>query len=469
VANFIAVDLGATSGRVAIGRVASEKIALEIVHRFSHEIVEDAEGAEDAVLWDWKLITSQVLVGIEKCLAQGQPTSLAIDSWAVDYGLLDNENKLISKVRSYRDPRTLPAFDELVSKLGQDRIYQDTGIQFLNFNTLYQLYAAKQDKSYLEADKFLLIPDLLNAELTGVISTEVTNASTTQLLDVKTRNWDYPLIELAGLRRELFTQLHEPGTEIGAIKGFGALDGIKVVAIASHDTASAVAGIPFDDRDTEAYISSGTWSLVGIESEVPITSKQALAANLTNELGAANTVRILKNVTGLWLLEECRRNWRLEGEEWSIPQLVDEASKNLEFESVIDPNDPRFRSPGEMLNRIRAYCLENGITPPRTKGEFTICILRSLAAAYKRTISEIEEVTGKNISTIHVLGGGSQISLLNQLTADACGVNVKTGPVEATLFGNIAVQALIAGVVPSLQVARSLIAKSFISEEFMPS
>ena len=465
-ANFIAVDLGATSGRVAIGRVTTEKIALEIVHRFSHEIVEDADGA---VVWDWKLITSQVLVGIEKCLTQGQPTSLAIDSWAVDYGLLDDENKLISQVRSYRDPRTLPAFDELVSKLGQDRIYQNTGIQFLNFNTLYQLYSAKQDESYLAASKFLMIPDLLNAELTGVISTEVTNASTTQLLDVKTRNWDYPLIELAGLRRDLFTQLHEPGTEIGAIKGFGALDGIKVVAIASHDTASAVAGIPFDDRDTEAYISSGTWSLVGIESDIPITSKQALAANLTNELGAANTVRILKNVTGLWLLEECRRNWRLEGEEWSIPQLVDEASKNLEFDSLIDPNDPRFRSPGEMLNRIRAYCQENAITPPRTKGEFTICILRSLAAAYKRTISEIEEVTGKNISSIHVLGGGSQISLLNQLTADACGVKVKTGPVEATLFGNIAVQALIAGVVPSLEIARSLIAKSFISEEFMPS
>jgi rhamnulokinase len=466
VSNFIAVDLGATSGRVAIGRVKSEKIELEIAHRFSHEIYEDKDGA---ILWDWNLIISQVVIGIEKCLAQGAPISLAIDSWAVDYGLLDDHNHLISKVHSYRDPRTFSAFKDLVAKLGEERIYQDTGIQFLNFNTLYQLVAAKNDASYKAASKFLLIPDLLNAELTGKISTEVTNASTTQLLDVKTRNWDFPLIELAGIRKEIFTDLHEPGAKIGIINGFGALDGIKVVATASHDTASAVAGIPFGDRDTEAYISSGTWSLVGIESDTPITSKEALAANLTNELGAENTVRILKNVTGMWLLEECRRAWRSAKEEWTIPQLVDEASRNLDFNSLIDPNDPRFRTPGEMPDRIAAYCLEKGITPPRTKGEFTICILRSLAAAYKKTISEIEEVTGKRISTIHILGGGSQISLLNQLTANACGVRIKTGPVESTLFGNIAVQALSAGVVPNLQAARSLIANSFISEEFMPN
>jgi len=466
VANFIAVDLGATSGRVAIGRVTSEKIELEIAHRFSHEIFEDKDGA---ILWDWKEITAQVLLGIQKCLTQGTPISLAIDSWAVDYGLLDAQHNLISKVHSYRDPRTFAAFDELVSQLGQERIYRDTGIQFLNFNTLYQLFAAKNDASYKAASTFLMIPDLLNAELTGVISTEVTNASTTQLLDVKTRKWDYPLIELAGLRKDIFTQLHEPGAEIGFIKGFGALDGIKVVATASHDTASAVAGIPFGDRNTEAYISSGTWSLVGIESELPVTSQEALAANLTNELGAANTVRILKNVTGMWLLEECRRTWRSEKEEWSIPQLVDEASRNLEFDSLIDPNDPRFRSAGEMPERIDAYCVEKGITPPRTKGEFTICILRSLAAAYKKTIAEIEGVTNKKISTIHILGGGSQISLLNQLTADACGVRVKTGPVESTLFGNIAVQALSAGVVPSLEAARALIGKSFISEVFTPN
>ena len=465
-ANFIAVDLGATSGRVAIGRVTTEKIELEIVHRFAHEIFEDKDGA---ILWDWKLITEQVIIGIEKCLVQGPPISLAIDSWAVDYGLLDSKDNLISKVHSYRDPRTFPAFEELVSRLGEERIYQDTGIQFLNFNTLYQLVSAKNDESYKAASKFLLIPDLLNAELTGKISTEVTNASTTQLLDVKKRNWDYPLIELAGLRSELFTELHEPGAEIGTIRGFGALDGIKVVATASHDTASAVVGIPFGDRDSEAYISSGTWSLVGIESDVPVTSKQALAANLTNELGAANTVRILKNVTGMWLLEECRRTWRASNEEWTIPQLVDEASRSLGFDSLIDPNDPRFRSPGEMPERIVSYCVEKGINPPRTKGEFTICILRSLAAAYQKTISEIEEVTGKKISTIHILGGGSQISLLNQLTANACGVKVKTGPVESTLFGNIAVQALSAGVVPSLSAARALIGKSFISEEFMPN
>ena len=465
-ANFIAVDLGATSGRVAVGSVTTEKIELEIAHRFSHEIVKDSDGS---ILWDWKLITSQVLIGIQKCVERGRPISLAIDSWAVDYGLLDSQNHLISRVHSYRDPRTFKAFEELVAELGKERIYQETGIQFLNFNTLYQLVAAKGDESYKAASKLLLIPDLLNAELTGVISTEVTNASTTQLLDVKTRKWDYPLIELAGLRSEIFTKLHEPGAEIGVIKGYGELDGIKVVATASHDTASAVAGIPFEDRDTEAYISSGTWSLVGIESDLPVTSHHALAANLTNELGAANTVRILKNVTGMWLLEECRRTWRSASEEWTIPQLVDEASRNLDFLSLIDPNDPRFRSPGEMPARIVTYCLEKGITPPRTKGEFTICILRSLAAAYKKTIAEIQTVTNKKISTIHILGGGSQISLLNQLTADACGVRVKTGPVESTLFGNIAVQALSAGVVPTLQAARSLIAKSFISEEFMPS
>jgi len=463
---FLAVDLGATSGRVAIGRVNSDSISLDVVHRFLHEVLPQEDGS---LLWDWDLILSEVLKGLREAVKSSDPISLAVDSWAVDYGFISPTQQYLPPVHAYRDPRNEIAYQELSKKIGRERIYSTTGIQFLPFNTIYQLYAARNLPEYKKAAKFLMLPDLINFLFTQKLSTEVTNASSTQALNTRTREWDRELIKLAGVRDDLFTELHEPGTLIGVVRGFDVLDGINVVATASHDTAAAIAGVPFGNRLTEAYISSGTWSLVGVELDAPVLTPEAFAANVTNELGADGTVRALKNVTGMWLLEECRRSWHIEGRDYEMPELLKLASSANSFATLIDPNDPLFAPPGGMPERIHAYCVERGLTPPESDGEYAICILNSLAHAYKKTIDEISVVTGRTINLIHILGGGSQNDLLNQLTADICGVTVKTGPVEATLFGNIAVQAISAGVVANLTEARALIGKSFTSKVFQPA
>ena len=462
---FLAVDLGATSGRVAIGSIADGAISLSIVHRFAHEVIEDPSGS---LLWNWDLIFSQVLHGLKEAAKVSKPTSLAVDSWAVDYGFISSDKEIIGDIHAYRDLRNEIASKALIAKLGRERIYSTTGIQFLPFNTIYQLYASKELAEYKSADKFLMLPDLINFIFSGVISTEVTNASSTQALNTSTRTWDKELIELAGINYSLFSKLHEPGTLLGKISGYEELDGINVVAAASHDTASAIAGIPFGNREDEAYISSGTWSLVGIESERPFTSEAAFAANVTNELGVEGTVRVLKNVTGMWLLEECRRTWRESGSDVEMAELISSAEAARGFQTLIDPNDPLFAPPGDMPQRIVNYCHERGLTPPATPGEFAITIFNSLAHAYKKTLAEIASVTGRQVRLIHILGGGSQNDLLNQITADICGVTVKTGPVEATLFGNIAVQAIASGAVKDLAEARALIKNSFTTKEFTP-
>lgn len=463
---FLAVDLGATSGRVAIGRVNSGSISLDVVHRFLHEVIPQEDGS---LLWDWDLILTEVLSGLREAVKQSDPISLAVDSWAVDYGFISPTHQYLPPVHAYRDPRNEIAYQELTQKIGKERIYSTTGIQFLPFNTIYQLYAARELPEYKKAAKFLMLPDLINFLFTQKLSTEVTNASSTQALNTRTREWDRELIQLAGVREDLFTELHEPGTLIGVVRGFDELDGINVVATASHDTAAAIAGVPFGNRLTEAYISSGTWSLVGVELDAPVLTPEAFAANVTNELGADGTVRALKNVTGMWLLEECRRSWHEEGRDYEMPELLKAASDAKSFTTLIDPNDPLFAPPGGMPERIHAYCVERGLTPPESDGEYTICILNSLAHTYKKTLAEISAVTGRKIELIHILGGGSQNDLLNQLTADICGITVKTGPVEATLFGNIAVQAISAGVVANLTEARALIEKSFTSKVFQPA
>lgn len=463
---FIAVDLGATSGRVAIGRVTEKNISLEIVHRFNNEVTTRKDGS---LLWDWDHILSEVLYGLREAIKDSDPISLAVDSWAVDFGFIDKSKNFLPPIHAYRDPRNEIAFNEIIEKIGKKRIYLTTGIQFLPFNTIYQLHAARDLPEYLNADKFLLLPDLLNFFLTKNVSTEVTNASSTQLLNTQTRTWDRDLISLAGIRQEIFTDVHEPGKHIGKVTGYGELDGINVVASASHDTAAAIAGVPFINREVEAYISSGTWSLVGVEVDQPVLTPQAFEKNITNELGVENSVRVLKNVTGMWLLEESRRTWQASGKYYELSELLELAAENSDFSTVIDPNDPLFSSPGDVPLRIRQYCEKRGLRAPSTTGEITFCILNSLAHAYKKTLDEISTVTGREIKLIHILGGGSQNDLLNQMTADTCQVTVKTGPVEATLLGNIAIQAISAGVINNIQQARDLIRNSFNSKEFKPS
>lgn len=463
---FLAVDLGATSGRVAIGRVTSDSISINVVHRFLHEVLPQEDGS---LLWDWDLILTEMLEGLREAVKSSDPISLAVDSWAVDYGFISPTHQLLPPIHAYRDPRNQIAFQELTQRIDKERIYSTTGIQFLPFNTIYQLFAARNLPEYQKAAKFLMLPDLVNFLFTQKLSTEVTNASSTQALNTRTREWDRELINLAEIREDLFTELHEPGTLIGVVRGFDVLDGINVVATASHDTASAIAGVPFGNRLTEAYISSGTWSLIGVELDAPVLTPEAFAANITNELGADGTVRALKNVTGMWILEECRRSWHIQGRDYELSVLLKLARDAKSFSTLIDPNDSIFSSPGGMPERIQSYCLERGLKPPTTEGEYVFCILNSLAHAYKKNLEEITAVTGRTVNLIHVLGGGSQNDLLNQLTADICGITVKTGPGEATLLGNVAVQAISAGVVANLSEARALIGKSFVSKVFHPA
>ena len=461
---YIAVDLGATSGRVALVDTNSGTFDINVVHRFPHEVITNEDGA---MRWDWEFILKESLVGIEKAAALGPVTSLAIDSWAVDYGFLDSAGKELLPIRSYRDPRNQVAFEATLTKYGKERIYQTSGIQFLSLNSIYQLIAAKEDPNYVGAAQFLLVPDFMNHALTGMASTEITNASTTQLLDTKSRTWDYELIELLGLRADIFPALHEPGSDLGLIRGYGSLDGIKVVATGSHDTASAVAGAPIENAEIEAYLSSGTWSLLGIESSVPFRGSDAFAINLTNELGVENTVRVLKNITGLWIFEECRRTWREEGFTLELTELI-VLAENSTFKSVIDPNNLLFATPGDMPHKVARFCRESNQPEPQSHGDYIRCIFISLALAYKQTLVEIEEVTGKKISKIHILGGGSQIHVLNQMAADATGCVISSGPTESTLIGNVAMQAIASREFANLAEARNAIRKSLAPKLFTP-
>jgi rhamnulokinase len=462
---FAAVDLGATSGRVTRGEIVDGRFVLNEVHRFVHEPVDAGAGG---LLWQWDEIVSQVKIGLKKAMDLGPLDSAGIDSWAVDYGFLTSDDHWIGSVHCYRDSRTDGVLESVTAQVGRERIYSTTGIQFLFFNTIYQLVSAIGTPEYVSAAKFLLLPDLLNNHLVGSSTSEITNASTTQLLDATSRQWDFDLIEELNLRTDIFPELHEAGEVLGKIAGHGSIDGLPIVAVASHDTASAVAGIPLRIDGKSAYISSGTWSLIGVEVDSPITTSLALAENVTNELGYGGTVRLLKNVTGFWLLEECRRNWRLNGNEFSPEKLIELANEIEIGMYLIDPDDPRFAAPGEMPDRIADYCREKNLSVPETPGEYARCIYDSLALAYARTIRKISLVSGNQIETIHVVGGGSANDLLNQLTADATGCEVLAGPVEATVMGNLAVQAIAVGAVSDLVQARELIGRSVTLKRFEP-
>ncbi len=462
---FAAVDLGATSGRVTRGEIIDGRFVLNEVHRFVHEPVDAGSGG---LLWQWDEIVNEVKIGLKKAMDLGPLDSAGIDSWAVDYGFLTSDDQLIGSVHCYRDSRTDGVLESVTALVGRERIYSTTGIQFLFFNTIYQLVSAIGTPEYVSAAKFLLLPDLLNNYLVGSSTLEITNASTTQLLDATSRQWDFDLIEDLNLRTDIFPELHEPGEVLGKISGHGSIDGLPIVAVASHDTASAVAGIPLRIDGKSAYISSGTWSLIGVEVDAPITTPLALAENVTNELGFGGTVRLLKNVTGFWLLEECRRDWRFNGNEFSPEQLIELANQIEIGKFLIDPDDPGFAAPGEMPMRIAKYCKAKNLAVPETPAEFARCIYDSLALAYARTIRKISLVSGKEIESIHVVGGGSANDLLNQLTADATGCEVLAGPVEATVMGNLAVQAIAVGAVSDLVQARELIGRSTSLKRFEP-
>jgi rhamnulokinase len=466
VPTFVAVDLGATSGRVVNVRIDAESIELDVVHRFATITIPGPMGTLE---WDFDGLLAEVRRGLIEAADRASLESVAVDAWGVDYGLLDASGQRLGPVHAYRSSRTDGVMDKVIEQLGQERIYATTGVQFLPFNTAYQLAAASDSAEYVAADRLLMVPDLVNHELCGSTTNDVTDASTTQLLDVSTRRWSDDLVGALDLRRDLLPDLHEPGTVLGTVTGTGrAVDGLRVVAAASHDTASAVAGTPLGPGTAGVYISCGTWALVGRELAAPITTAAALAANVTNELGVEGSVRLLKNVTGLWLLEECRRSWVEHGEVHTTAELVAAAEEVPGGRSVIDPDDPRFAAPGDMPERITAACAESGQPIPESPGETTRVILDSLALTWRTTVATIEQVTGTAAERIHLVGGGAAIPLLRRLCASACDRPVLAGPAEATVVGNAIVQAAATGTLRDVAHGRRLVEHALAVDQVMP-
>ena len=443
-----AIDIGASSGRVILGRLGSHGLALEEVHRFPNDPVQLADGLH----WDALRLHHEILVGL-RLAARAAPglSSVGIDTWGVDVGWLDAAGSLIGNPFHHRDPRNLGAAERVHARISRADLYARDGLQFLPFNTLYQLEAARQTPAFELARTVLLMPDLLGYWLTGVIVAERTNASTTGLLDPRTRAWDIALIAELDLDPSLLPPLGEPGMVRGPllpnVREATGLDAATVVTlVGSHDTASAVAAVPAAS-DAFAYISSGTWSLVGVETPAPILTEASRGANFTNEGGVDGTTRFLRNVTGLWLLQESLRTWQLAGTPEALESLLEAAAALPSGGPVVDPDEPAFMAPGDMPTRIGAAVVAAGRPRPESRPAVVRCILDSLALAYARAVADAARLTGKTIEVVHVVGGGSRNQLLCQLTADACGLPVVAGPVEATALGNILVQARSLGLV----------------------
>ncbi|SIM82193.1 rhamnulokinase [Micromonospora cremea] len=436
VVNLAAVDLGASSGRVMVGRVGAGKLDLTEAYRFTNEPVR----AGDTLHWDILRLWRGVLDGLH---AAGPVASIGIDSWAVDYGLVDASGALLGNPVHYRDGRTDGVAERVAKQLGEERLYTTTGLQQLPFNTLYQLVAAAGTPQLDIAHRLLLIPDLIAYWLTGQLGAELTNASTTQLYDLRRRAWAAGLMADAGIRSELFPPLREPGTRIGPVRPDLALPGSpQVVAVGSHDTASAVVGVPAAGHHF-AYISCGTWSLVGVELDAPVLSEASRRANFTNESGVDGTFRYLRNVMGLWLLQESLRAWG----GGDLTDLLRRAAREPAFRSVVDPDDPAFLPPGDMPTLIADACRRAGEPVPAGPAATVRCIMDSLALAHRRAVRQAQQLSGRHVDAVHIVGGGARNELLCQLTADACGLPVLAGPVEATALGNVLVQARAAGVI----------------------
>ncbi len=461
---FGAIDLGASSGRVIAGEFGEHGLRLHEVARFPNGPVQQGS----ALYWDFDTLFAAIKSGLKAlgdfALEKGTKVqSIGIDTWAVDYGLIDNEGKLLATPRHYRDERNLLGASVVHETVAQDELYKVNGLQYQPFNTLYQLTAEQLQNPELmqNASKVLLIPDLIAFLLTGAERAEVTNASTTGLLDVLTHEWNLGLAHKLGLRADLLPELIHPGEEYGNLIGIqhAALSETKVVAVASHDTASAILAVPKLNAEG-AYLSSGTWSLVGAELKPPVLSDFSRQANFTNELGVNNTVRYLKNLSGLWLLQQCQETWKL-----NIDELL-EGAKHTATAARIDVNDPEFVAPGDMASRIQVHVSRRGQEPPQTPAEITRCILESLADAYADAIKQLEELTGRSIKQLNIVGGGSQNHLLNQLAADRCGIPVVAGPVEATAIGNLVAQA---GKQFTLEQQRAFVADNFAPITFQPT
>ncbi|MGN8132393.1 rhamnulokinase [Paenarthrobacter sp. 22069] len=468
---FAAIDIGASSGRVILGRVAEGGVQLETVHRFPNGVAE----IDGGLRWNFEALYAEVLEGLKAAAAvaavQGETiASLGIDTWAVDYGLVDKAGRLVAQPFSYRDERSRAAVAPVHAKLDPARLYQTTGLQFLQFNTIYQL-AAERDLAGLQT---LLIPDLIAFRLTGKRRTEATNASTTGLFDAVAGEWATEFLTALGLRKDLFPPLIQPGEAYGTLlpgiaEQVGLRPDTEVVAVGSHDTASAVAAVPAQEENF-AYISSGTWSLVGLELKHPVLTEASREANFTNERGVDGTIRYLRNMGGLWLLTECQRTWASAGMQHDLAALLAAAAALPDGGPKINPDDPYFIAPDNMPERIRAAARLTGAVLADDPAAITRCIMDSLATGYARTLGEAERLAGKSVDVVHVVGGGSQNALLCQLTANATRRPVIAGPVEATALGNVLMQARAAGALAgSLADLRALVSAGSSLTRYEPA
>lgn len=456
----VAIDIGASSGRVILAN-KTDGLELREIHRFKNGF-EKSDGHDR---WDIDQLVDNVLIGLEKVKQSGVTTcTIGIDTWAVDYVLLDDKGELLGQPIAYRDARTKGAMEQVFQHIPQETIYQKTGIQFLNFNTLYQLFV--EDRSLLEKTaKILMIPDYIAYRLTGKMTGEVTNWSTTQFMNLETRTFDKELLEVIGIENGKFPDLIEAGDFIGRLQidGFN-LPEAQVIAVGTHDTASAVVGVPATSENW-AYISSGTWSLIGIESKQPIANQDSYQANYTNEWGTYQTYRFLKNITGMWCVQEIAR---LTDYRYSFKEMAEQAALCEPFQQEIDLNDDRFTNPENMIEEIKEACRETGQKVPESIGELVMAVYSNLAKAYGRELKQVEALTGQTIDYLHIVGGGSNISLLNQLTANVIGKEVIVGPGEATAIGNLLVQMIATGEFENLQEARQWLEETSEFETFIP-
>jgi rhamnulokinase len=469
--HFLAFDLGASSGRAILGTLDKKKISLTEVHRFENCTLH----IHGNFHWNVFSLFEEMKSGLSKCSSEFKvsPETLGIDTWGVDFGLLDSACKLIGIPYAYRDNRNISAMNEVFSIIPKEEIYRLTGIAMWPFNSLYQLYAWKRDQpdALGIAKTLLFMPDIFNWLFSGVKSTDYTFASTSQLINPFSRTWEPLLFDKPGLPLGIMNEIIEPGTPIGKLLPELAeqmnLKELEVVAVGSHDTASAIVSVPAEDNDY-AYISSGTWSLMGIESDNPVISDKTMVYNLTNEGGVGRKIRLLKNIMGLWLLQECRRIWSEKGKAYTFPELVTMAQEAHPFRSIVDPDYMKFYNPEDMTAEIRSFCTTTGQPVPVEPGQFVRTILEGLAFKYRMVLDQLREVSGRKLGKIHIIGGGSQNELLSQFSANATGVPVITGPVEATAIGNLMVQAMAKGHVSNLDEIREIIRSSFELRTFLP-
>jgi rhamnulokinase len=468
---FLAFDLGAESGRAVLGRLDGGRLELAEKHRFANPNGRMNGRLQWNVLAQWE----ELKTGLKKAAsdAAGGLDGIGVDTWGVDFGLIAPSGELLANPIMYRDGHTDGILQQAFAQVEREKLFEATGIQFIKFNSLFQLMAMRRAKSSLleAAQTLLFMPDLFHYLFSGVRKSELSIASTSQMYDPRKRDWAFAILGELGIPTRLLAPIVQPGTVLGdlspAIAQECGVGRTAVIAPASHDTASAVAAVPAEGEKW-CYISSGTWSLMGVELDEPVITSQSLAYNYTNEIGVSGKVRFLKNIMGMWLVQECRRQWQSQGYDHGYAELTEMASRAGGFGALIDPDHEPFLSPGNMVGKIERFCQETRQKPPITRGDFVRACLDSLALTYRRTLAGLEEITGRKIDVIHIVGGGSQNELLNQMTADACGRSVVAGPVEATAAGNILVQAMAVGAVKTVAEMRSIVRGSFNVKRFEP-